>query len=104
MTKYNISIDLSKIEKLKIRNTEKGQKFANFDLIIRDEIDGYGNIGFIFQQQSVSILVLMYVVRRLSASCPRHTCRLSLNPCFNVCSTPTSPKQTIFDNGTDLPF
>ena len=52
MIKYNISIDLSKIDKLKIRTTEKGQKFANFDLIIRDEVDGYGNIGFIVQQQS----------------------------------------------------
>jgi hypothetical protein len=52
MTKYNVSIDLSKIDKLKIRTTEKGQKFANFDLIIRDEVDGYGNIGFIVQQQS----------------------------------------------------
>jgi len=52
MTKYNVSIDLSKIDKLKIRTTEKGQKFANFDLIIRDEIDGYGNIGFIVQQQN----------------------------------------------------
>jgi hypothetical protein len=52
MTKYNVSIDLSKIDKLKIKVTEKGQKFANFDLIIRDEVDGYGNIGFIVQQQS----------------------------------------------------
>jgi hypothetical protein len=52
MTKYNVSIDLSKIDKLKIKTTEKGQKFANFDLIIRDEVDGYGNIGFIVQQQS----------------------------------------------------
>jgi hypothetical protein len=52
MTKYNVSIDLSKIDKLKIKTTEKGQKFANFDLIIRDEVDSYGNIGFIVQQQS----------------------------------------------------
>jgi hypothetical protein len=52
MTKYNVSIDLSKIDKLKIKTTEKGQKFANFDLIIRDEVDGYGNIGFIVQQQT----------------------------------------------------
>ena len=52
MTKYNVGIYLSKIDKLKIRTTEKGQKFANFDLIIRDEVDGYGNIGFIVQQQS----------------------------------------------------
>jgi hypothetical protein len=52
MTKYNVSIDLAKIDKLKIKTTEKGQKFANFDLIIRDEVDGYGNIGFIVQQQS----------------------------------------------------
>ena len=52
MTKYNISIDLAKIDKLKIKSTEKGQKFANFDLIIRDEVDSYGNIGFIVQQQS----------------------------------------------------
>ena len=52
MTKYNISIDLAKIDKLKIKSTEKGQKFANFDIIIRDEVDSYGNIGFIVQQQS----------------------------------------------------
>ena len=52
MTKYNISIDLAKIDKLKIKSTEKGQEFANFDLIIRDEVDSYGNIGFIVQQQS----------------------------------------------------
>jgi hypothetical protein len=52
MTKYHVSIDLSKIDKLKIKTTEKGQKFANFDLIIRDEVDSYGNIGFIVQQQS----------------------------------------------------
>jgi hypothetical protein len=52
MTKYNLNIDLSKIDKLKIMTTEKGQKFANFDLIIRDELDFYGNIGFIVQQQS----------------------------------------------------
>lgn len=52
MTKYNISIDFAKIDKLKIKLTEKGQKFANFDLIIRDEVDSYGNIGFIVQQQS----------------------------------------------------
>jgi hypothetical protein len=52
MTKYNISIDLAKIDELKIKLTVKGQKFANFDLIIRDEVDSYGNIGFIVQQQS----------------------------------------------------
>jgi hypothetical protein len=52
MTKYNISIDLAKIDKLKINITEKGQKFANFELIIRDDVDAYGNIGFIVQQQS----------------------------------------------------
>jgi len=52
MTKYNVSIDLAKIDNLKIKTTEKGQKFANFDLIIRDEVDVYGNIGFIVQQQS----------------------------------------------------
>jgi len=52
MTKYNISIDCAKIDKLKIKYTDKGQAFANFDLIIRDEVDSYGNIGFIVQQQS----------------------------------------------------
>lgn len=52
MTKYNISIDCAKIDKLKIKYTDKGQAFANFDLIIRDDVDSYGNIGFIIQQQS----------------------------------------------------
>ena len=50
MTKYNVSIDCAKIDKLKIKYTDKGQAFANFDLIIRDEVDSYGNIGFIVQQ------------------------------------------------------
>lgn len=52
MTKYNISIDLAKVDKLKLKYTDKGQAFGNFDLIIRDEVDSYGNIGFIVQQQS----------------------------------------------------
>jgi len=52
MQKFSISIDLSKVDKLKLTKTEKGQIFGNFDLIIRDDIDQYGNCGFIVQQQS----------------------------------------------------
>ena len=52
MQKFSISIDLAKVDKLKLTKTEKGQIFGNFDLIIRDDVDQYGNIGFIVQKQS----------------------------------------------------
>jgi len=52
MQKFSISIDLAKVDKLKLTKTEKGQIFGNFDFIVRDEVDQYGNIGFIVQRQS----------------------------------------------------
>jgi hypothetical protein len=52
MQKFSISIDLAKVDKFKLIKTEKGQIFGNFDLIIRDDVDQYGNIGFIVQRQS----------------------------------------------------
>jgi hypothetical protein len=52
MQKFSISIDLAKVDKLKLTKTEKGQIFGNFDFIVRDEIDQYGNIGFIVQKAS----------------------------------------------------
>jgi hypothetical protein len=52
MQKFSISIDLSKVDKLKLSKTEKGQIFGNFDFIVRDDVDQYGNIGFIVQRQS----------------------------------------------------
>jgi len=52
MQKFSISIDLAKVDKLKLTKTEKGQIFGNFDFIVRDDVDQYGNIGFIVQRQS----------------------------------------------------
>jgi hypothetical protein len=52
MQKFSVSIDLSKVDNLKLTKTEKGQIFGNFDLIIRDDVDQYGNIGFVVQKQS----------------------------------------------------
>jgi hypothetical protein len=52
MQKFSISIDLSKVDKLKLTKTEKGQIFGNFDFIVKDEADQYGNIGFIVQKAS----------------------------------------------------
>jgi hypothetical protein len=52
MQKFSISIDLSKVDKLKLTKTEKGQIFGNFDFIVRDDVDQYGNIGFIVQKAS----------------------------------------------------
>jgi hypothetical protein len=52
MQKFSISIDLSKVDKTKLNKTEKGQIFGNFDFIVRDDVDQYGNIGFIVQKAS----------------------------------------------------
>lgn len=52
MTKYTFSIDLSKVDKLKLKKTDKGQIFGNFEFIMRDELDQYGNCGFIVQQST----------------------------------------------------
>jgi hypothetical protein len=52
MQKFSISIDLAKVDKLKLTKTEKGQIFGNFDFIVRDDVDQYGNIGFIVQKAS----------------------------------------------------
>lgn len=148
MTKYNISINLAKIDKLKIKSTEKGQKFANFDIIIRDEVDSYGNIGFIVQQQSkeereqqVKLPILgnaKRVEKRVEPQpqpphqsdfkpLPSHTAppkekAAKVEPIVtefyqhkgtqtewdSIKPTPPErplpPQQTIFDNGTDLPF
>jgi hypothetical protein len=52
MQKFSISIDLAKVDKHKLTKTEKGQIFGNFDFIVRDDVDQYGNIGFIVQKQS----------------------------------------------------
>ena len=52
MTKYTFSIDLAKVDKLKLKKTDKGQVFGNFVFILRDENDQYGNCGFIVQQST----------------------------------------------------
>lgn len=52
MTKYTFSIDLAKVDKLKLKKTDKGQIFGNFEFILRDENDHYGNCGFIVQQST----------------------------------------------------
>lgn len=52
MTKYIFSIDLAKVDKNKLKKTDKGQIFGNFEFILRDENDQYGNCGFIVQQST----------------------------------------------------
>ncbi len=47
-----ISIDLSKINKSKIKSTEKGQKFYNIVVDERQAPDNYGNTHTVYESQS----------------------------------------------------
>jgi len=47
-----ISLDLSKIDKSKIKKTEKGQQFYDIIVDTRKEVDTYGNTHTVYESQS----------------------------------------------------
>jgi hypothetical protein len=48
----NFSIDLAKIDKSKIKETEKGQKFYQFTGLVEDTSDKFGNNFKIIEPQT----------------------------------------------------
>jgi hypothetical protein len=47
-----LSIDLSKIDKSRIKKTEKGQQFYNIVVDTRQSPDNYGNTHTVYESQS----------------------------------------------------